>query len=262
MSFSVSDVTYVYPGAENAAVDGVSLEIRAGAHTIIIGPNGAGKTTLMRLLLGRLDPSRGVVELDGRSCADWPRKAFARRVALVAQLEVGALQYTVRELVQMGRYPHMPLLGGASDRDRELVDRAIERLDLRALADRPIGTLSGGERQRTRLARALAQQPEILLLDEPSAHLDVGHQMALFDLICKLSVEQSLTVVSITHDVNLAGRFSDDLVLLAGGRLAGHGRAEVILESDLLSKVYDWPMFVAEVPGVGPMVVARREPAP
>jgi iron complex transport system ATP-binding protein len=258
VSFSVSEVRYTYPGADRPAVADLSLDLTPGAHTVVIGPNGAGKTTFLRLLLGRLRPSHGRVTLDGRPCADWQRKAFARRVALVGQGEPGTIPYTVRELVSMGRYPRLRLLGGPSEMDREAVSMALARLDLLDLADRHTHSLSGGELQRARLARALAQEPEILLLDEPTAHLDVGHEMALFELVAQLSIEQRITIVSITHNVNLAGRFADDLVLLDGGRLAGHGTAREILTDTMLSAVYEWPMKVTELPGIGRTVLPLR----
>ena len=262
MRFSLADVSYTYPGAGEPAVSDLSVDLVPGAHTVILGPNGAGKTTLLRLLLGRLRPARGRVTLDGRACSDWPRRAFARRVALVGQGEPGVFPYTVRELVAMGRYPHLRPLGGPSETDRTAVASALDRLDLVDLADRPAGSLSGGELQRARLARALAQEPEALLLDEPTAHLDVGHEMALFELVAQLSQEKRITVVSITHNINLAGQFADDVVLLDGGRLAGHGAAEEILTDARLSAVYDWPMVVARMPGIGRTIVPRRGNGP
>lgn len=244
-------VTFRYPESARDAVADLSLEIPAGACTAVLGPNGSGKSTLLRLLLGTLPPSDGRIDLRGRPLAKWRRDELAREVGVVPQGEEAVFPMTVRELVQMGRYPHLGPWRRAGDADRRAVDDAMRRCDVHAMAARDIGTLSGGERQRARVARALAQQAPTLALDEPTAALDVSHEMAIFELLRDLG-RAGKTVLLITHNLNLAARYADRLVLLDGGRLAAEGTPEQVLVRETVERVYGWPVEIVPHPGPGP----------
>ena len=240
----VRGVSCRYPGAAADALDDVSLALRAGDFHAVLGPNGSGKTTLVRVALGVLPPRRGAVELLGRSAARWSRRELARVVGVVAQREENLFPQRVRETVLLGRYPHLSLWGGMRPDDRAAVARALERCDVAQLADRSIGTLSGGEYQRVRLARALAQEPRLLVLDEPTTSLDVRHEMQLFELARTLADEYRLAVLLVTHHLNLAARFADRLLLLGGGRTVADGAPAEVLTRETVEAVFGWPVAV------------------
>jgi iron complex transport system ATP-binding protein len=249
--WSCRGVTFRYPEAGRPAVDGVTLEVPAGACTAVIGPNGSGKSTLLRLLLGTLTPAPGEVTLDGRAVAEWERAAIAREVGVVPQGEEAAFPMTVREMVAMGRYPHLGPWRRERDEDRRAIDQAMHRCDVLALAHRLVSTLSGGERQRARVARALAQEPAALALDEPTAALDVSHEMAIFELLRELG-RGGTTVLLVTHNLNLAARYADRLVLLDRGRVAAAGAPAEVLTRETVERVYGWPVRIAPHEGPGP----------
>ncbi len=250
--FDTGDLVFRYPDAPRPAVDGVSLTVEPGHIYAIIGPNGSGKSTLVRLLLGGLRPGSGGIAYDGRALADWDRRALARRVGVVPQSEELAFPMTVRELVEMGRYPHLGMLTRPGPADRQAVDSALDRCDMGAMADRPLATLSGGERQRARVARALAQQPTTLVLDEPTASLDIRHEMAIFELLRELARDDGVTVVLVTHNLNLAARFANRLLLLDRGRTVAEGPPRHVLRREIVERVYGWPVAVTDHPGPGP----------
>jgi iron complex transport system ATP-binding protein len=217
----------------------------------VLGPNGSGKSTLLRLLLGVLAPAAGTVEFGGRPLASWGREALARAVGVVPQGEESVFPTTVRELVGMGRYPHLGPWRREGTEDRRAVEEAMRRADVAHLAARAVGTLSGGERQRARVARALAQAAPTLALDEPTASLDVAHEMAIFELLRGLA-ESGKTVLLVTHNLNLAARYADRLVLLEGGRVAAEGAPAEVLTRATVERVYGWPVEVVPHPGPGP----------
>lgn len=244
-------LSFRYPEAREPAVHGVSLEIRPGTTTAVLGPNGSGKSTLLRLLLGVLAPAAGRVEFGGRALPAWSREALAREVGVVPQGEDSPFPMTVRELVAMGRYPHLGPWRREGERDRRAVDEAMRRADVAELAGRAVGTLSGGERQRARVARALAQDAATLALDEPTAALDVAHEMAIFELLRDLA-RAGKTVLLVTHSLNLAARYADRLVLLHRGALAAEGTPAEVLTRATVERVYGWPVEVVPHPGPGP----------
>jgi len=248
--FRTRGLGFRYPGASRRALDGVDFAAPPGRLTAVIGPNGSGKSTLLRLLLGAAAPHDGEVTFAGRSVRDWDRRALSRRVGVVQQSEAVAFPMRVREYVAMGRYPHLGPWGAERDRDREAVRSALERSDTGDLAERDLATLSGGERQRVRIARALAQEAEALVLDEPTASLDVRHEMAIFRLLADLSRE-GRTVVVVTHSLNLSGRFADRILLLDDGRPAAQGAPDGVLRATTIARVYRWPVRVARHPGPG-----------
>jgi iron complex transport system ATP-binding protein len=245
------EAVYRYPDADTAAIDGISLEIHAGGCTAIIGPNGSGKSTLLRLLLGILRPTHGEVVFHEQPLERWSRAALARQVGVVPQGEEIVFPLTVRELVAMGRYPHLGAWRREGATDRAAIHDAMERCDLRALRNRPISTLSGGERQLARVARALAQEPGALALDEPTVALDIHHEMAIFELLRELAASGT-TVLLVTHNLNLAARYADRVVLLSAGRVASEGTPAAVLQRALVEEVYNWPVDIRPLAGPGP----------
>ncbi|WP_091930087.1 ABC transporter ATP-binding protein [Blastococcus sp. DSM 46786] len=234
----------------------VRFTVAAGGWLGIIGPNGSGKSTLLRSVLG-LHPHEGEVRIDGLPLTAMPRRDRARLLAYAPQLPVLPEGVSTRDYVLLGRTPHRPLLAAPRRVDREVVADVMGRLELEALADRAVVTLSGGEQQRAVLARALAQQPRVLLLDEPTAALDLGHAQQVLDLLDRLRRQDGLTVVSTLHDLTLAGQYAERLTLLAEGRVVAEGSPEEVLTAAVLSEHYGARARI--VPGPhGPAVLPVR----
>lgn len=250
--FAAERLSFRYPGADRDAIADVSLDVAPGTLHALIGPNGSGKSTLMRLLLGVLRPYAGSVHFEGRVLAEWPRRELARRIGVVAQHEESAFPMTVREMVGLGRYPHLGSWRRESAADRTAIAHALERCEVADLAARSINTLSGGELQRVRIARALAQEPRTLVLDEPTASLDIAHEMAIFELLAALGADDGVTIVIVTHNINLAARYADSLLLLSRGTSAAIGSPAEVLERERLEAVYGWPLRVHPYSGPGP----------
>ncbi|MDI3316654.1 MAG: ABC transporter ATP-binding protein [Bacillota bacterium] len=256
-------------------VRGISLELRAGVVTGVLGPNGAGKSTLIRLLAGALEPEAGRVRWQESGPAEGTGRAAegaaargrapggrARRLAVLPQGEPETVGLTVREVVELGRYAHRQedRLGRLRPADhRRAVERALQLTGTLALADRPLAELSGGERQRVLLAQALAQEPRVLLLDEPTAHLDLRHQVELLALV-RRQAEEGLAVLAALHDINLAALFCDRLLVMAEGRIVAQGRPEDVVRPDLLEAVYGTPVAVTRHPVLGVPQVALLPP--
>ncbi|MGH7475925.1 MAG: ABC transporter ATP-binding protein [Longimicrobiales bacterium] len=251
-TIALREVRYCYPGASSDAVIDVSVELAAGELRAVLGPNGSGKSTLLRLALGALIPAAGAVSYAGRPLQTWDRRELARRLGAVPQYEELSFPLTVRQLVAMGRYPHLGPWRREREVDRLAIQRALERCDVAPLAHRPLATLSGGERQRVRIARALAQEPETLVLDEPSVSLDIRHEMAIFELLRRLARDERTAILLVTHHLNIAARYADRLVLLAGGRIVADGSPAEVLRREILEPVYAWPVAVLAHPGPGP----------
>ena len=235
----------------------LSLRIPGGSRLGLIGPNGSGKTTLLRAIAG-LVGHQGEIRLGATAAASLSRQELARRIALVPQNPSVPAGFTVTDYVQLGRTPWIPHLGTESRRDLEIVGSVLDQLDLTGLAARRLDSLSGGERQRAVLARALAQQAPVLLLDEPTTGLDVGHQQQVLELVDSLRDDLELTVVSAMHDLTLAGQFADHLVLLDGGRVAAAGPARAVLTERVISQHYHASVRVLEDPGGGIVVIPVR----
>jgi iron complex transport system ATP-binding protein len=207
---------------------GVDLVLHAGEALAVIGPNGAGKSTLVRALAGLLPAAEGEVRLDGRPLRAVSRDALARSLALVTSEESGPDALAVEDRVRLGRYPHRGPLRPWTREDDEAVSQALDRAGIAALRRRPLGTLSAGERQRAALARGLAQQPRFLLLDEPAAHLDIGHQLSLFRVLDEVRAG-GVGVLAVAHDLPRAAAWAERMVLLSGGRVADQGRPDDVL---------------------------------
>ena len=231
------DVTFAY--RQSRVFSGFSFGLADGEMTAILGPNGSGKTTLVRLAVGYLQPSGGTITLAGRRLEEIPARERARMVAVVPQETQLAFDFTVRDVVRMGRAPHLGLLGIEGEGDRDLVDAAMERTDIARLAERRFLTLSGGERQRVVIARALAQEPQVLLLDEPTAFLDLRHRLAAYSLLDELNRERGITVIVVSHDINLAARHCDRLVLLRDGSVHADGSPAEVLTPANVADVYE-----------------------
>lgn len=244
------DLTVRYAGTHAAALDGVSMVAPRGSFYAVLGPNGSGKSTLLRALLGMVPPVTGETRVSGRAVSEWNRRALAREVGVVAQAESLAFPLTVRELVGMGRYPYLGPLQPEAPTDREAVRRAMEKCDVLELGHRFVSTLSGGELQRARVARALAQEPEVLMLDEPTASLDIRHEMEILELL-RSSADVGMTIFLITHNLDLAARFADRILLLDRGRVAAEGEPRNVLREGTLQQVYKWPVAVDDDPRTG-----------
>jgi iron complex transport system ATP-binding protein len=227
-----------------AAVRGLSLRAEAGGWTALIGPNGAGKTSALRALAG-LAPYEGEVLIDGGNARRLGRRAVARLVAYVPQKPETPPALTVAEYVLLGRTPHISYLGGEGRRDREAAKGALRRLDLEHFAERPLGSLSGGELQRTVLARALAQEAPVLLLDEPTTSLDLGRQQLVLELVDALR-RDGLTVVTTMHDLTLAGQYAERLVLLDDGAVVAEGNATEVLSAPNVAAHYGANVRIVE----------------
>ena len=256
----VRDASFRYRGAARDALAGVSLGVSGGEFVALLGPNGSGKTTLVRVALGLHAPSAGTALILGRPAGRWPRRELARVVGVVPQREDNLFPQRVRETVRLGRYPHLGPWAPERDEDRAAVERALERCDVAGLADRWLWTLSGGEYQRVRIARALAQEPRLLVLDEPTASLDLRHEMELFELVRDLVDASGLAAVLVTHDVNLAARFADRLVLLAAGRVRAVGAPADVLRRDVVEDVFAWPLAVSTFDDRPQLTPLRRQP--
>ena len=256
-------VTIRYRGAPRPALREVSLVAPRGALTAVAGPNGSGKSTLVRALIGRQPLDAGTVRIDGVSTADMPRLSIARRVAVVTQREEGAFSLPVPEYIAMGRYPHLGGWRGLGAEDRAAIDRAVALTGVEPLLERRLDALSGGEWQRVRLARAIAQGGDAIVLDEPTTFLDIAHEMLVFELLAQLAHAEGLAVLLVSHQLNLVARFADHIVLLHDGLVAASGSAADVMQGPVLERVYDWPLLVARDPVVGApaLIPLRRRPS-
>lgn len=250
-------ITVRYPGSTGPAIREVSAAVRPRHLLAVVGPNGSGKTSLLRALLGSVPVAGGQVTLEGRPVRTWRPDLRARLVGVVSQREEYPFAWRAEDVVMFGRYPWLGPLAPPGALDRTIVETAMARCDVTSLRDRRIDTLSGGEWQRVRVARALAQEPRFLLLDEPTASLDLGHEMELFELVRQL-VDEGLGGIVITHHLNVAARFADEMLLLAGGVAMARGAPTEVMEAERLSAVFGWPILLTDAPEGGPQVVPER----
>jgi iron complex transport system ATP-binding protein len=251
-AIGLHDVHFAYPrpGRDPLSVlRGVDLAIERGAMVALLGANGCGKTTLLRLVSGTLGSQQGRVDVAGRPVGDWTRDALARRVAVLPQQLDLPDGFRAAELVEMGRAPHARRLFGSTADDERAIQRALADADAMGLADRLPHELSGGERQRVLVAMALAQEPELLLLDEPTLHMDLAHQVVLLRAMRRLQADRGLTVLAVLHDLNLATAFAPRVVVLHQGRVAADGRPADVLTPDLVARVFGVQVQVAYTDG-------------
>jgi iron complex transport system ATP-binding protein len=237
----VEGVAFGYPlpdGRRRDVLRSVDLTLTRGDLVALVGTNGSGKTTLLRLLTGVLKPDAGAVRFDGRPVAEWRRGDLARRVAVLPQQLDLPVGFRAAELVEMGRAPHARRLFASTEADARAVARALSDADAADLADRYAEELSGGERQRLLVAMALAQEPDLLLMDEPTLHLDLAHQVALLSSIRRLRDQRGLTVLAVLHDLNLAAAFAPRVAVLDEGRIVADGPPGEVLTPDLVRRVF------------------------
>lgn len=237
---------------KKVVIGGVELEILPGTVNTILGANGSGKSTLLKTVGRLLKPMGGCVLLDGKDLQNWYDSGeLARHLAILPQLHETPGELTVEELVSLGRYPHCRNRLNFAAADREAVERAIAMTSLSALRDREIGSLSGGERQRARLAMTLAQEPELLLLDEPTTYLDICCQFEILDLVRHLNETRRVTVLMVLHDLNLAAACSDMLIMMKAGRIVRSGTPEEMMTPEILRDVFGIESQIITLPGGG-----------
>jgi iron complex transport system ATP-binding protein len=251
-AFETRTLSFRYPHASSDALREVSIVVPRGSFCAVIGPNGSGKSTLLRLLLGVEQPTAGGAYFEGVPAASWDRTSIAREIGVVTQSEDVVFPVTVRDLVAMGRYPHLGSWRREGEADREAIEDALDFCALTAHAGRLVSSLSGGERQRARIARALAQRPRTFVLDEPTAALDIAHEMAIFELMARLARQEDAAVLFVTHNINLAARYASHLVLLENGALAAQGPPSSVITHDRIATAYHWPVSVRPYAGNGP----------
>ena len=242
---------------EREVLRGLDVDVLDGEFTVIVGPNACGKSTLLRTLARLLAPSRGTVLLDGGDIRRLPTKEVARRVGLLPQSSIAPEGITVADLVGRGRYPHQSLLSSWSPEDERAVESAMEATDITGLAGRHVDELSGGQRQRVWIAMVLAQETSLVLLDEPTTFLDIGHQLEVLDLVAWLR-EQGRTVVAVLHDINQAARYATHLIAMRDGAIVAQGQPRDVLDEELVRTVFDVHARVMPDPDTGaPLVLPR-----
>jgi iron complex transport system ATP-binding protein len=258
VAYSLEDVTFSYSRgkrAESEAVlKGLSCLILSGRVLGILGPNGSGKSTLLKLLARVYLPQNGTIDILGESLSGLSQLNVAKRVALVPQETLQVFPFTIAEMVLMGRSPHHQGWGGwhwEDSQDWAVAQNAMEELDVAQLGDRLVTEVSGGERQRAVIARALVQEPQILLLDEPTAFLDLHHQLDIARIIKRLNRERGLTVILVSHDLNLASQYCDQVLLLNQGRLAAMGSPQTVIKPEVIEAVYGCSVLVDRHPQSG-----------
>lgn len=230
------------------ALDGLDISLETGRVMGVIGPNGAGKTTLIRALSGTVPITKGEILLNGKNVIEFSPSERARSMAVVPQARGLPPAFTGWEMVLMGRTPYLNWLGQVSEGDEEIAKSAMEKTDTWDLRDRRIGELSGGEQQSLLLARALTQKAPLLLLDEPTTHLDLHHQISLLDQVRRLAKQEGLTVIAILHDLNLVSRFADHILLLLDGKVRAFGRSSTIMKPALLQEAFQVPLNILKDP--------------
>jgi iron complex transport system ATP-binding protein len=256
------DVVVQYPGRTTRALDRVSLTARPAHLTAVVGPNGSGKSSLVRALLRVTALSRGAIRLGDDLLASVAPRTFAMRVAVVPQREEPAVPMLVRDFVALGRHAHRSAFGSLTAIDRRAIDLAVDLAGVTDTSTRRTDQLSGGEWQRVRIARALAQDAPILVLDEPTSFLDIAHEMAVFELLDTLA-RGGRTVLLVSHQLNLVARFASHIVVLHQGTVAAAGSPDDVMRGELLERVYDWPLVITRDPAIGaPSLLPLRSRGP
>jgi iron complex transport system ATP-binding protein len=233
---STKGLTISYEG--RTIIDGLNLQLSGGKIHSILGPNGCGKSTLLKALARQMKAQTGVVYLDGKDIHTMGAKAFAQKLAFLMQNHESLTDMNVRELIACGRFPHKALLQRANEEDERIVAQSMELTGVAAMADRRLATLSGGERQRAWIALALAQQPSVLLLDEPTTYLDIKHQLEIMELVVELNGLKAMTIVMVLHDINHAAAYSDQIIMMKEGAIYSDGSPEEVIIERNISEVF------------------------
>lgn len=236
-ALEIKDLEFGY--SEDLVIKGISLNIEKGKFVSIIGPNGSGKSTLLKTINNLYNPTNGSIIIDGVDISHIKKRDLAKKVALVPQDTAVDYDFTVEEIVLMGRHPYKGRFQKESEGDYKIINEAMEMTNTLHLKKRLITEVSGGERQRVIIAKALAQKSPIILLDEPTSHLDINHQMDVLNLLKKLNKEQGTTIILVIHDINLAARYSDEIILINKGRLSAIGNPEEVITSDNIESIYN-----------------------
>jgi iron complex transport system ATP-binding protein len=257
MIIQAQELTVRYRGGGAPALVGVSCRLDQRQLLAVVGPNGGGKTTLLRAVLGMVPLDQGSVRIADRAIAEWSRRDLAQVIGVVAQREEMMYPLRVEETVLLGRYARLGPLAPTRDADHAAVETALRRCDVWDLRRRRTDTLSGGEWQRVRVARALAQEPRALLLDEPTAALDIRHEMEIFELVRQL-VHEGMAALVITHHINLAARYATSMLLLSKGAVAAEGPPAEVLRREVLEPVFEWPVTVKDWLDGAPQLVPLR----
>ena len=245
-AIDISGLSHAF--GEVPVLEDLTFQIKQGEFFVIIGPNGSGKTTLLKLFAGILTAKAGRIDVLKRPIGNYKRKSLARTIAFVPQNASVDFPFTVAEVVRMGRAPHLGLLGLEAENDLAIAARAMDFTEVKHLADRRLNQLSGGECQRVFIARAICQETDIILLDEPTAALDLAHQAKIMDLMETLQRQKNITVVMVSHDVNLAAMYGNQLLLLKEGRIVRYGNTADVLTIKTLQEAYGCPLLVDESP--------------
>ncbi|MBN2020526.1 MAG: ABC transporter ATP-binding protein [Sedimentisphaerales bacterium] len=246
MSIEVKNLCFAYK-TQADILKNISFRLKPGFFLSIAGPNGAGKTTLLNLLSGLLKPTAGTITIDGSDLRTYSVKELAKRIAVVRQEFIPVFEFSALQVVSMARTPYVGVFAFESVADQRAITEALEMTDTARFAGRTLNQLSGGERQRVFIARALAQQTPILLLDEPTSFLDMKHQVGIYDLLKKLQLEKQKTIVAVTHDINLAAQYSDTMLLLAASGGYNFGRTQEILSAERIEKLFDVKTFAVQM---------------
>lgn len=255
-SFLVREITAGYE--QNVIVDGVSISIPKGKISVIIGANACGKSTLLKTFARLLKPMAGSILLDGKQIHTLPSRQLARTLGLLPQSPVVPEGITVFDLVSRGRFPHQTFLKGMGKKDFEAVEEALSIMGIADLANRNVDELSGGQRQRVWIAMALAQETDILLLDEPTTYLDIAYQVEILDLLTDLNKKRGSTIVMVLHDINLSARYADHIIALRGGKLIAEGPPDKVITDQLIRDVFELDCMVIQDPvSQSPFIVPR-----
>jgi len=244
--FRGEDLVIGYPSADEPVVDGERLRVEPGEVTALVGPNGSGKSTLLKGLADQLSPEDGTVLVDGDDVQTFEAKELARKLGLLSQQNVSPDSITVEKLVEHGRYPYRGFFDGLSDDDREAIERAIDLAGVEHLREREVGQLSGGQKQLVWIAMVLAQETDVLLLDEPTTFLDLHHQLEVMEIVETLRDESDITVVLVLHDIDQAARYADRMVALKDGSIYARGSPAEVVTEDLLADVFEIEARVSE----------------
>jgi iron complex transport system ATP-binding protein len=245
-AIEIKDLSHSYNSL--VVLSTITFSIQKGDFFIVIGPNGSGKTTLLKIISGLVKLQQGHITILDQSIQSYTRKALAQKIAYVPQMVSMDFPFTVLEVVLMGRSPHLGPLGLGQEKDIEIAAKAMAFTGVEHLTDRKLEQLSGGEQQRVLIARAICQDPEVILLDEPTASLDLAHQVRIMDMMENLKKEKNVTIVMVSHDVNLAAMYGENLLLLKEGRIVGRGRAKDVITYQVLEKAYGCTILVDESP--------------
>lgn len=255
--FEAREIEFGYR-PQSPVLRGVSFAAKAGKFLCILGPNGSGKTTLLRCMLGQFRPSGGQLLLDGKELARHSRRELARLMSYVPQIPQSTFAFSVQELVLMGRFAHTGVLGLAGEQDLAIARLAMQMTQTLEFADRTLEELSGGEAQCVMIARALAQQPSVMLLDEPTSHLDIKNQLMIYKMMQRLAHDWGMAVICVSHDINMAAHFADELLLMRLGKVLANGAPMDVIQQETLQRLYDVQIdLIATADDSVPLVRAR-----